>query len=342
MIEFPEETRKSLLALVKTNSFYIDGNLLKILQDSGDEEFRNYLNLAKERDKNIRVKRLDLTKQIQTQNKDLDSLNKKLMTSLTQLEVAKNNALDSLKKVERQNEGVVQFSWMVSHNLRGPVASLLGIVNILSAQGIVSPENAPLVEHLKSSALKIDHMIKEISQALEVNILPNEPEASVEVAAVIQQIFSEQANNLDVVDAALRIQFDEQLKVWIVPSAFNQILTNLIENALIFRDHERPLQYVIDYSSDGYYHRFVFRDNGIGIDPAVVEKVFDPFKVLSTQSRGKGMGLYVVRSKLEALNGTIKVDSTPGKGSEFTVEIPLRNNEEADVKVRVNQTTQEK
>ena len=138
MLSFSDEIRKAFIDLAQSTKVYLEGNILKLIDPGDDPEFRAYLEESVRKDKFARQRRLAITKQIQQQNKELiyhdeknQLLNDELKLALIEQQKSKDQLIETLKKVQKQNKDLAQFSWMISHNLRGPLASSLGIVNLM-------------------------------------------------------------------------------------------------------------------------------------------------------------------------------------------------------------------
>ena len=100
------------------------------------------------------------------------------------------------------------------------------------------------------------------------------------------------------------------------------ILNNLISNAIKYADPNKNSFLNISIVTNDEQAELVFEDNGIGIDPAYVNRVFDMFFRATMQKEGAGLGLYIVKETIDKLHGEVTVDSKPGKGTTFRIKIP--------------------
>lgn len=107
------------------------------------------------------------------------------------------------------------------------------------------------------------------------------------------------------------------------PDSLRKIFRAMFENALTFRRDVAFHEISVTFTQEKYEHRIRISDNGIGIPDNLHSRIFEPFKVFSDKSSGRGMGLYIVKSLLEGVNGRIEVESTEGAGSVFTLVIPV-------------------
>lgn len=322
-IQIPAELRATLVQLGQSMGLFLEGNLVKLIDPSGDEAFVEYLKNALARDLTIRTKRLKITKQIQEQNKSLTSLNEQLKSTISELEKARDQAEEALKVANRNNDGIIQFSWMLSHNLRGPIASLLGIVNLLAKDQTAPPPIAAMVGLLRDTSGKIDSKIKEISEVLETHILAPDPPELITLDPLVTETFNSCENGSGDDNVEFISEIPENATVSFPISSLRKILQALIENALTFRREGVFHQVRVTFSEDRYEYRIVIADNGTGIEQHLHNRIFEPFKIFSERSSGRGMGLYIAKSLIETANGRIEVSSTPGEGSAFTLIVPV-------------------
>lgn len=240
--------------------------------------------------------------------------------------VAKNNQLvQTNEELIQHNNDLQQFSYTVSHNLRGPVASLLGLM-ILADKSTLSEQNKTLFEHLQKSVATLDTTIKDLSNIIDIRNAISKIKQRVQVKDEIDQILLLLQKNIDDnrVEFALSLQ---ETDIYSVRSMINSILYNLISNAIKYRSEERkPLIQIRSFrTNDGIC--FQIEDNGIGIDLIKYkEKIFGLYKRFHTHVDGKGLGLFLVKLQTESLGGKVEINSTPGVGSTISIVIPDASN----------------
>jgi signal transduction histidine kinase len=117
-----------------------------------------------------------------------------------------------------------------------------------------------------------------------------------------------------------------QVHGWWDRLRLEQVVTNLVSNAIRY-GAGRPIHARVEVVGENA--RLVVRDEGIGIPPEAQERIFGKFEraVSERHSGGLGLGLYITRSIVEAMGGSIQVESRPGQGSTFTVELPRSRQE---------------
>ena len=329
MLSLSDDIRKALIAIAQETQVYLEGNILKLIDPVDDPDFRSYLEEAVRRDRAVRQRRLDITKQVQRQNKELVTfndqnslLNEELRRALDEQRKAKDDLLETLKKLEKQNQDLAQFSWMISHNLRGPLASALGIINLLKDFNLVTPDNRDLYNHLKTSALRMDEILYDVSMLLEIRDDPpilNEP---LDVAEIFNTCCQKLKSMVDQSGVEFQQDFSCCTTITATRIYLESIITNLLSNAMQYRSAERPLKVTVTSGNESGFCLLHIADNGKGIKENDLERIFEPFRKLDYSSTGKGIGLYLARSQAEAMGGNLTVTSEVGKGSVFTLRLP--------------------
>lgn len=241
---------------------------------------------------------------------------------------AEREKVEAAEALARQNEALIKinkeldsFVYSISHNLRAPLMSVLGLLDL------AQHENDTVVirqyhEMMKSSVCKLDDTLKEIL----------EYSRNARQGLVIHRIDFQKTIN----DNFERVQFMpgyERIRKEIYvegegdfhsdPYRLSLILNNLISNAIKYCDTHKDdpfIQISIRYDPDKV--GLVFRDNGIGIEPGYLQKVFNMFFRATERNEGAGLGLYIVKEAVEKLCGTIKLESQPGEGTVFMIELP--------------------
>jgi GAF domain-containing protein/anti-sigma regulatory factor (Ser/Thr protein kinase) len=221
------------------------------------------------------------------------------------------------------------FVATASHELRTPLAAVYGAVRTLRREDVeLSLEDtATFLEMIESESLRLSKIVDQIllagqldADAVELKVSPCNP---VEIAAgVIESAsvhlpegisFDLQANG------APSIECDE--------NKLRQVLVNLVDNAVKYSPEGGRV--TIRFAQNGTGYVIEVADQGLGIPAAEQERIFEKFYRLDPQQTkgvgGSGLGLYICRELVERMNGTLTVDSRPGEGSRFTVELPARD-----------------
>lgn len=238
-------------------------------------------------------------------------------------QLQRNALLQSNEHLKKSNKELDSFVYSVSHDLRAPLSSMLGVVS-LCEMGTMDPFIEKNIGLLKTSIKKLDGFI--------IDILDYSRNSRLELNRQeihFDDLVADIANNLKFIGV------DEQKKVDIRTTIRNGVafysdksrigivLNNLISNSIRYHNPDAADPFV-DIKVDVSEHAadILIKDNGIGIDKENLSKVFNMFYRVSTKSIGSGLGLYIVKETVEKLNGSIELRSELGKGTEFRIRLP--------------------
>ncbi|MBC7552779.1 MAG: PAS domain S-box protein [Taibaiella sp.] len=233
--------------------------------------------------------------------------------------------------IQRKNE-LEQFTYIVSHNLRAPVANILGIMYLLKDEDFPESEKKALFGGLNTSVKKLDEIIVDLNHILQVKQSVAENKERVFFSILVEDIKISIGNIVNDKQVEISYSFKDE-SMYTVKSYLYSIFYNLISNSIKYRQLDLPLK--INISSERIVNtcRLVFTDNGVGID---LEKkghhVFGLYKRFhTTLAEGKGMGLFMVKTHVETLSGRISIKSEVNVGTEFQIDFDLDEAAQTDV-----------
>ena len=235
---------------------------------------------------------------------------------VTEREILTKNEL--LAKTNRELD---RFVYSASHDLRAPLRSLLGLIEVTQKTHDQEEINECL-ELMKQRIDNMDEFIKEI-----IDFSRNARTEVKKENFILLPIIKEMVENLKFAEGMekiyVRMDVAPELKMVSDLPRLKVILQNLIGNAFKYHDsqNEQP-EVLIRAEAEGNQVRIEIKDNGLGIAAEHQARIFEMFYRASDKSQGSGLGLYIVKETLAKLNGSIKVDSVVGKGSQFTVWVP--------------------
>jgi PAS domain S-box-containing protein len=230
------------------------------------------------------------------------------------------------KKVEEElkvrNTELDNFVYKVSHDLRAPLSSILGLVNLAKLPG--NTDNPmDYIDIIGDKVEHLDHFIGDVlshSKNLKMEVSINQ----VNFAQIIDRTFSE----LSYLEGAKEITRNikiEGTEFYNDPWRISEILRNLISNSIKYRRFDNKTSEIsIKILTDNLRTEIGFADNGIGIDEISLNKIFEMFYRATEQSDGSGIGLYIVKNAVDKLGGQISVFSKLGEGTRFTIILPNR------------------
>ena len=226
-------------------------------------------------------------------------------------------------RLTESNAELERFAYVASHDLKTPlrnVTSFLGLIRRrlpAEARALVSD----YLEIAMANAHQMNELISDVLEFSRVNADVGGLAESTTVSAVVEDVRRERLAELDERGARLTIEGDAAVEL--PPSALRQLLGNLVGNGLKYNRSPAP-EVRVAVVDLGARVRIAVADNGIGIDPAYHDRIFEAFGRLHTadEFEGTGVGLAACRKIVLRLGGTIAVDSAPDQGSVFTVELP--------------------
>ncbi len=229
--------------------------------------------------------------------------------------------LDKNIELSKTNQELDNFVYSVSHDLRAPISSVLGLIAISKLES--DPVQLRYYETLKEkSLLKLDSFIKDIldySRNSRIEITPqqiNWQEYLTELTKEFEYLPKAKYVKIEIVIVQEEEFYTDLYRIGII---FN----NILSNAIRYSDKQKEYSFVkIKGKADKDKVCITIEDNGIGIAIEHQQKIFDMFYRASENSKGSGLGLYILKETLEKINGTIKMSSEIGKGTSFYVEIP--------------------
>jgi light-regulated signal transduction histidine kinase (bacteriophytochrome) len=229
----------------------------------------------------------------------------------------------SVKKLERSNRQLEQFARVASHDLQAPLHGITGFAQLIGERygDALGSDGKEFLGYINASARQ---MQAQVNGLLELSRLSSrsQPLEPVPTAEAVQQALA----NLraDVEQAQASVRYADLPVVQGERAQITLLFQNLIANAVKFRRPEVAPEITISAAREDSHWRFEVRDNGIGIDPAHREAIFEIFRRLHTQAEypGTGIGLALCKDIVERHGGVISVESQPGAGSTFSFTLP--------------------
>lgn len=239
------------------------------------------------------------------------------MTSYKEAQQKRDELTDQLL---RQNQNLQQFAYIVSHNLRAPIANILGLTTIYNKQKPDSPMNPHVIENLFKSAKLLDTTIRDLNDLLTIRSELNNVREQIAFEDVFEEIYDSLPSEWLGGDARIDRDFEEAPVVTGVRSYVHSIMHNLITNALKYRSPDRNLHLRLKTFTIPNYICLSISDNGLGIDlRKEKEKVFGLYKRFHSHGEGRGLGLHLVKTQAELLGGKVEVESQVNVGTTFII-----------------------
>lgn len=227
-------------------------------------------------------------------------------------------------QILQQNTELQNFIRVISHNLRAPISNLLMLTKFYEWGG--HPDNDDLVKKLEVTAQALDQTMKDLNFSLSLKRADREQFRDIPLVEVMRDVDGLLFEDIDRSGTTVRTDFGTVEHIFGIKSYFVNILYNLILNAINYSREGVPpqIQLTAVHTDSGTSLRVA--DNGMGMElsPEKERKIFDMYGRLSGATDGKGLGLYLVKTQVEAMDGWIEVESEKGVGSTFSLHFAKR------------------
>ena len=229
--------------------------------------------------------------------------------------------LEANEELRKTNAELDRFVYSVSHDLRAPIASVLGLIQI--AQNEQDPKE---LEHyfclMQSSLKRLDNFIHDIIDYSRNNRLESKPEP-----ISFEELIEEVAASLRYLPHAHTIELIKNISLETTFCTDRQrlkiIFTNLISNAVRYYNPRQRNPFIrITVKANEKEALIQIEDNGIGIEKQYLPRIFDMFFRAHQESKGSGLGLYIVKETVKKLGGEVDVNSVSREGTTFCLKLP--------------------
>ena len=279
----------------------------------------------------VSIKKKDGTvRQVFTKWKfEFDQTNKpiRLFGTLQDVTDRKNTEAEHEKMINEiilRSKNLEQFTYIISHNLRAPVANILGLSTILRGD-ITETERKTIYEYLCSAVDHLDDIIKDLHKILQAKSEIINSKESVYFHELVSAIKVSLHHVIQKENVTIITDFTNVDKIVIVKSYIYSIFYNLIANSIKYRQADIETIIKITTKEDKDHVRILFKDNGLGINlKENGDNLFGLYKRFHPHIEGKGLGLFMVKTQIEVFGGKISVKSEPNIGTEFTIELPYK------------------
>jgi len=248
-----------------------------------------------------------------------------VQTDITALKNSEIQLTKLANDLYRQNKDLQQFAYIVSHNLRSPVANALGLANLLPKLDKQTELYDTSLKYVKQSIFQLDTVLRDLNDILSIRDKKGSLELeSVNLKKVIQQAFLSLQEPFQNCGACILTEFKDDLCIRASKAYLYSIFYNLLSNAIKYRAQDRKLKVTVKCLAQSAKGTIIsFQDNGSGFDiKKAKDNIFKLYKRFHADSRGRGIGLYLIKTHLEAMDGHIEVTSNKGSGTKFLIYLP--------------------
>ena len=243
-------------------------------------------------------------------------------SDIENIDASHKELLKANYELKKTNRELDLFTYSISHDLRSPIASIRGLVDVAKLNA--SKEEVEFcLQNIASNTVRLDNFINDV-----LSITQNARSELNKEQFDFHRLVQDEIIGLQHIEIGKAIDFDNQVPeetmVLSDPLRLKIILHNLLANAVKYHDPKKENKFVRVSCTheDGNGFKFSIADNGSGISENARDKVFQMFYRATDTSIGTGLGLYIVKEVVEKLNGEIKLTSDLDIGTEFTVTLP--------------------
>lgn len=244
-----------------------------------------------------------------------------IMIDITIMKEAENDLNNSMQLVMEQNKRLLNFSYIVSHNLRSHTSNIESILYLIESAESEEERNE-MMQLLKSVSNSLDETMKHLNEVVNINTninLVTKPLILSNYVNKAKEILSEQ---IQINDVSFITNIPDDAMINYNSAYLESIIYNLISNAIRYKHPERKLIIAINLRKENDKDVIEITDNGIGIDLARNgDKIFGMYKTFSNNSDARGIGLFITKNQIDAMGGTITVDSELNVGTTFKIYI---------------------
>jgi signal transduction histidine kinase len=230
-------------------------------------------------------------------------------------------------RLQLQNKDLRQFAYIVSHNLRAPIAKIQGLAFLINQDADSKAMVPQLLQTIASEVEQLDTVVKDMNGILSVRDSGNKKMELVLFDTNLKLIEHVFENQIIESNAVITADFHEAEGLITVKSYLYSIMYNLLSNAIKYRSPERQLLIQLKTTRENDMILFCVKDNGRGINMEKNgDKIFGLYKRFhGNQVPGRGIGLNLVKAHAESLGGRVEVTSIEHTGTEFIIYLPINH-----------------
>jgi len=228
------------------------------------------------------------------------------------------------KELETKNKELDAFVYKASHDLKGPLNSIVGLATIGMMENDLS-KSREYFKHTCDTAKRLQSTIVDLLSLTKVKeaVVMKHP---VDINKLLDEVIENFAHDDEYAKVGITKKIEADKTVVTDEGLIRSILQNLVENGLKYRDPRKEKQTLDIFLKNKNGHFIVqVSDNGLGIPDTAKEKVFDMFFKINPKSNGSGLGLHILKTAVQKLGGDIELESNWGKGTTFKIKLPNEN-----------------
>jgi signal transduction histidine kinase len=280
----------------------------------------------------IRDLNINLELKVRERTAELADANSTLLKEIEERKQAEEKQKKAKDEADKANKAKSEFLSRMSHELRTPMNSILGFAQLMAMSELTTKQKKS-VDHIRNSGKHLLDLINEVLDIAKIEsgrlVLSLQP---VQLKGAILEIMEILHPNAAKLNQTLVLQNSASNEQSVIADLqrLRQILINIIINAIKYNREGESVVIRTELKTENESVRVSVSDSGQGIKPEYLDKLFQPFERMGAENttiEGTGLGLPIVKKLVDAMKGSIGVDSRPGEGSTFWFELPVAQNQ---------------
>jgi light-regulated signal transduction histidine kinase (bacteriophytochrome) len=227
----------------------------------------------------------------------------------------------SINLLDDQNKRLQNFAYIVSHNLRSHAGNLKFMVNLFEETRLEN-DKQEIFSHIKTISDSLSATMGHLDEIVKIQSEIGKERKLVAFRTIFDNVKAILRANIDATNAQINADFSDAPEVSYIPAYLESVFQNLLTNAIKYKHPDRPPVVNCYTQRDDKHTYLIFEDNGIGIDlKRFGDQLFGMYRTFHQNKDAKGIGLFITRNQIEALGGTIDIDSTVNIGTKFTIRL---------------------
>jgi PAS domain S-box-containing protein len=223
-------------------------------------------------------------------------------------------------KLQAQNRQLDEFAHIISHNLRSPVGNIQALINLLQDDSNIT-EYKLIFEKLKNVAKNLAETMNDLMDTLKVKTSENIERVEIRFKEVLDKVVQSLEGDLILAEASVTFNFNNAPTIQYHKAYIESIFQNLLTNAIKYRSHDRKLIIHVETSVLKNSVELHVSDNGLGIDMEKFgDKLFGLHKTFHVHQEARGVGLFLIKTQIESMGGSITAESVVDKGTTFIIK----------------------
>jgi signal transduction histidine kinase len=225
-----------------------------------------------------------------------------------------------IRELTQNNKDLKQFSYITSHNLRAPLSNLIGLLNLVEDTPNENAELSEILVGFNKSTHQLNDTINDLVKVIIIRDNPSIQKEEILLIKILENVYKQLDSQFNLYNPIITVSFEKTVTLYVNNAYIESILLNLFTNSMKYRSQNKNINIEIATFEVDDNVILTFEDNGIGIDlKRHKDKIFGLYQRFHNYPDSKGLGLYLVKSQVETMGGTIEIASTVNKGTMFTL-----------------------